>query len=89
MLPVDKLGRDQGALVAAVVEGSPAARGGLLAGDIVLGLDGHPVAVRFFEELPAFSQRVASLPIGRKVPVENARAGKDYRSCLLYTSRCV
>ena len=75
VLPVDKLGRDQGALVAAVVEGSPAARGGLLAGDIVLGLDGHPVAVRFFEELPAFSQRVASLPIGRKVPVEIERAG--------------
>ncbi|HET7696358.1 MAG TPA: trypsin-like peptidase domain-containing protein [Vicinamibacterales bacterium] len=37
-------GRDRGALVVAVTGGSPAARGGVIVGDVILDLDGQPVA---------------------------------------------
>jgi len=64
VLPVTKLGLAAGALVSGVLPGSPAERGGLAPGDVLIALDGEPVTVRFLEQVPLVYQRIADLPIG-------------------------
>lgn len=75
VLPVQKIGRDRGALVSNVLPGGGAHRAGLEAGDVLLGLDGEPVSVRFFEEVPLLYGRIAALPIGSAVDLEVEREG--------------
>ena len=59
-----------GARIVAVVPGGPAARGGLRPGDIVLAIDGVPVA-----DSNALRTRTFTLPIDRAVPVSIVRDG--------------
>ncbi len=75
VLPVAKLGRESGALVSAVLPGSPAEAAGLQPGDLLLRLAGEPVALRFFEEVPPFYARVAELPLGERVELVVERGG--------------
>lgn len=56
---------DDGALVASVQDGSPAAKAGLKSGDVILSWDDK--AVEKFRDLPRL---VAETPIGKSVPVE-------------------
>ena len=79
VLPVGKLGRDRGALVASVAPGSPAERAGLEPGDVLLSLAGDPVTVRFLEEVPELYGRVAELAVGREVALEVERGGEPRR----------
>ncbi len=58
----------KGALVAQVMEGSPAAKAGLQAGDVIVEFDGHAVAKG--SDLP---RRVAATSIGRDVTVKVIR----------------
>jgi len=60
-----------GALVYNVEEGSPAARAGILRGDVIVEFNG--VAIKEMEELP---QLVASTPIGHRSQVVVVRKGK-------------
>ena len=76
VMPVNKLGRTTGALVSSVTPASPAAGAGIQPGDLILALDGAPVSVRFFEEVPLFYQRVARLHAGRRVVLRLLRAGR-------------
>ncbi len=76
VMPVSKLGRTTGALVSSVTPASPAARAGVQPGDLILALDDAPVAVRFFEEVPVFYQRVARLPVGRLARLGLLRDGR-------------
>jgi len=62
----------KGALVSGVSEGSPAARAGLLAGDVIVEFDGRPVARP--EDL---SRAVAGTALGRAVPLKVIRAGRS------------
>ena len=73
VLPVGKLGRKEGALVSAVTPGSPSEKAGMKPGDILIELNGKPVTVRFFEEIPLFYQAVASLPAGQSVSAKVLR----------------
>jgi serine protease Do len=75
VLPVTKAGRDDGALIAAVHSGSAGERAGLMPGDVLLAIDGRPVAVRFFEQVPELYQRIAALAIGAPVELEVERDG--------------
>lgn len=43
-LPGTAAGRERGALVVGVTAGSPASRGGVIVGDVILDLDGQPVS---------------------------------------------
>jgi serine protease Do len=63
-----------GVLVANVDVGSPAAKAGLRAGDVVLTLNGRKVDGRFPEQLPPIQQSIASLPVGASVKIGVKRA---------------
>ena len=67
----------RGALVGGTIDGSPAAKAGFKAGDIVLGIAGEDVTVRFAEEIPLFNQRVMRLPLGKPVDIAILRNGKE------------
>ena len=79
VLPVAKIARTDGALVSAVLPDSPAAAAGLQPGDILLALDGAPVEVRFFEQVPVLYERIAELPVARQVALEVERGGRRLR----------
>jgi serine protease Do len=60
-----------GALVSSVVEGSPAAKAGVKAGDVITQYDGRKVGRS--DDLP---RAVAETPVGRDVPLTVVRDGK-------------
>lgn len=66
-----------GALVAGVIEGSPAEQAGIRSGDIILKLNGETVSVRFGEEVPLFNQMLAALPVGQPARFVLLRDGKE------------
>jgi Do/DeqQ family serine protease len=63
--------RPAGALVASVATGSPAARGGIKTGDVIVSVDGTPV-----DDPNAFDYRFATKPIGGTAQVGLTRQGK-------------
>jgi serine protease Do len=67
----------RGALVGGTIDGSPAAAAGFASGDILTTLAGHPVTVRFPEEVPLFNQAVMRLPLGRPVDAVVLRDGAE------------
>ncbi len=79
VLPVEKLGRQTGALIASITPESPAERAGLKPGDLLLSLNGNPVRARFMEEVPLVYQQIADLPIGKTIIAEIERKGKRQR----------
>ena len=72
----DSLGikRPAGALVASITQGSPAAKGGLKTGDLIVAIDGIAV-----EDSNAFDYRFATKPLGGQAQLGIVRAGKDMR----------
>lgn len=66
------LSNDDGVLVSEVIDGTPAAKGGLEDGDVITALDG--VEVNGPNDL---SRRIANLPPGRKVKVNLVRDGSN------------
>ena len=62
----------EGALVAQVVPGGPAARGGLRRGDVVLSIDGRPITE--IRELP---RAVSNAPVGSTVALGIRRDGQE------------
>ena len=69
---------DVGALVAGVVEGSPADKAGIKAGDVVIRFHGQPVNAELPEHVPLINQRVFATPVGEAVEVAYLRDGKDH-----------
>src|ERR1044072_4841589 len=66
------LKRPAGALVATVVEKSPAARAGLKTGDLIVAIDGQTV-----EDQNAFDYRFATKPLGGTAQIGIVRGGKE------------
>ena len=62
----------QGALVAEVVENSPAAKSGMKPGDVIVSYDGNKV-----DESSSLPALVAATSVGKTVPVEILRDGKN------------
>ncbi|PYO05040.1 MAG: peptidase, partial [Candidatus Rokuibacteriota bacterium] len=63
-----------GALVSAVIEGSPADKAGVKTGDVIVELDGKKVAKA--TDLPGL---VADIPVGRDVSIVVTREGTEMR----------
>jgi Do/DeqQ family serine protease len=68
------LKRPVGALVASVTAGSPAAKGGLKTGDLVVGIDGQAV-----DDPNAFGYRFATKPLGGEAQLGVMRGGKEIK----------
>ena len=66
------LKRPTGALVASVTAGSPAARGGLKTGDLIMSIDAQEV-----EDPNAFDYRFATKSLGGSAKVGIVRSGKE------------
>ncbi len=73
-----KTDRDEGVLVSSIDPGSPAEKSFLHAGDIILEVDGEPVSARFYEELPAFYDKIAQYPPGTELPLKVLRNDQIY-----------
>ena len=67
----------RGALVGGTVDGSPAAKAGFVAGDVLVKLAGRDVNVRFAEELPLFNQEIMRLPAGKQIAATVVRDGAE------------
>ena len=63
---------EKGALVAEVMKDSPAEKGGLKGGDIILEYDGHPI-----KEMGELPRRVAGTPVGKNVKMLVQRDGRQ------------
>jgi S1-C subfamily serine protease len=67
-----RLGRTQGLEVVQLLDASPAARAGVRAGDIIVALDGHPIA-----GVGDLQRLMDGSLVGRRVALEVERAGQD------------
>jgi len=68
------LKRPTGALVASLTAGSPAARGGLKTGDLIMSIDGQEI-----EDPNAFDYRFATHPLGGTSQIDVQRGGKPVK----------
>ena len=78
---------DRGVLIGGVVSDSPASRGGLKAGDVLLSLADTPTNVRYDEQMPDLIRLVTSLPIGKPAKAVVLREGKEITCELEPTER--
>jgi serine protease Do len=85
-VPVTPMDRKDGALVASVLPDCCAAQGGLQAGDVILSIDGEPVSVLAFEDVPPLYARIADLPIGKPVKVAFLR-GSERKEAEIVTTQ--
>jgi serine protease Do len=69
-----KLGEHQGALVAEVVPGGPAAKAGIRRGDVIVGFNGE--SIKSSHDLPAI---VAKTPVGEEASITLYRDGKTQK----------
>ena len=64
--------KPQGALIAGVNDGSPAAKGGLQPGDVIVAIDGERI-----EKMRDLPRRIARIPAGNDTQITVIRDGKE------------
>jgi serine protease DegQ len=77
-----KLGTTHGALIAGVLRGGPADRAGVKPGDVLLEIEGRPVA-----DPSAMLNLIAALPPGEPARMRLKRQGKDVEASIVIGRR--
>ena len=77
---------NRGVLINSVDQKSPAEKAGVKSQDILLDLNGHPVNVRFPEEIAAARKMIADLPIGSDA-ILTLKRGKETMTLTAKTER--
>lgn len=67
---------NEGALVADVEVGSPAAKAGLRANDRVVAVDGEPITARFWEDIPAIERKLGRKAFDKPCTFKLVRGGE-------------
>lgn len=80
-------GNKKGVLITHALEGSPADKGGIESGDILLRFAGVDITVRFEEEMPAFNRLIADLQIGSTYEALVLRDGEEKTLLVKTTER--
>jgi serine protease Do len=75
--PVDKMRLREGALVGSLQPSGPAEKAGIMTGDMLLAINGQPVNILFFEQVPPFYKRIADLVPGSKARIRVRRGGEE------------
>jgi serine protease Do len=70
---------EHGILISGVIEGSPAEKAGLKAGDLLLRLANTAIDIRYDEQMPDFMRLASGLPIGKSVPALVKRGGEEIK----------
>ncbi len=65
-----------GVLAGTVIDGSPAAKAGIKAGDVITHIDGVAVTATAREHLPIYNRIVLGSPVGKEITVKYLRDGK-------------
>lgn len=68
---------NRGVIVKNVDAGSPAARAGIVPGDVLLKINGDDVDGRFPEQLPLIMNKIAQMPPGSDLRLDILRAGTE------------
>ena len=72
-----KIENNKGLLIGSVDPGSPAAKAGLLPGEIVFTLNGKEVDGRFPEQIPPIQHAIAQAPVGSTLELTVKRGDKE------------
>ncbi|MDB6064444.1 MAG: Trypsin-like serine protease, typically periplasmic, containing C-terminal domain [Pedosphaera sp.] len=72
-----RLKDEKGVFISGVLDGSPADKGGMKPGDLLLRLGGNATDVRFDEQMTDFMWMISTLPIGKEVAAVVRRDGKE------------
>ncbi len=83
---IKKSGFKEGVLINSLDKDGPAEKAGLLAGDVIIAIDGDPITVTFPEEVPPLLKRLADQPIGSSVKIA-FRRGEEMKEITVVTEK--
>ncbi|MCF6226354.1 MAG: PDZ domain-containing protein [Xanthomonadales bacterium] len=80
--PIRNTGIEKGVLVNSIVENGPAAKSGIMAGDVILEINNEAVMVWFAEEKPLLLMTISDYPIGSEINLRYLRDNKVHKTTL-------
>ena len=82
LYPVEKMGREDGVLVASLQPGGPAEKAGLLPGDVIVSVNDEPIEALYFEQIPPVYKRFSDFAPGKEVKVAYLRNDEPKETAL-------